>query len=226
MAKINQFFDWYEQHVRDRLKFEEESRPIYQQLCEQTHGWASAMKCNVLHNALLAMDDHEQYLEIGSYTGRSLVGALLHNDKLAQVIDPFELFLPDGLAIYKNWFDTIHKYGVANRVTLHKKLCHDFNTNFLPPIGVYYYDGDHDSGHTYEGLKRFENVISRNAIVLVDDYKIFGGHGQRSFPGHQYVTQNPVQVDVDRWLQETPHAKLIDIMPWENHTAVIRYEAN
>lgn len=226
MANLNKFFDWYEQHVRNRIKFEEESLSAYKTLCEKTSGWASAMKCNVLHNALLAMEGDEQYLEIGSYTGRSLAGALLYNKKLAQVIDPFELFLPDGLVIYEHWCETILKHGLADRVTLHKALCNNMDASLLPPIGVYYYDGDHDSGHTYEGLKKFEKTVSSHAILLVDDYDIFGGHAQRPFPGHNYILDYPVKYDVDRWLRETPHAQLIDVMPWENSTAVIRYEIN
>ena len=169
------------------------------------------------------MSDPEQYLEIGSYVGRSLVGALKYNNKRAQVIDPFELFLPDGLAIYDTWERTIQAHGVADRVTLHKTLCQSFD-GVLPPIGVFYYDGDHDSGHTYEGLKRFERYLSHEAIIIVDDYNIFGGHGQRAYSGHEVVIDRPVKVDVDRWLAENKHAQLIDIMPWENQSAVISWK--
>lgn len=223
MVNIDKFFSWFDQSTRDIQKFEAESRLMYQEICEQTHGWASAMKCNILHNALLCLENDEQYLEIGSYTGRSLVGALINNDKLAQVIDPFELFLPDGFQIYTHWKNTIDKYALANRVTLHKALCHQFDKQ-LPPIGVYYYDGDHDSGHTYEGLKKFERCLTDKAIIVVDDYRIFGGHGQRPYPGHQVIIDLPVKHDVDRWLSENKCATLVAITPWENHSAIIRYE--
>lgn len=188
-----------------------------------TGGWASNCKLYFLNLAMLYLEQDEQYLEIGSYQGRSIVGALYQNETRAQVIDPFELFLPDGLAIYNEWRSTISRFGIADRITLHKTLCQNFDKP-LPPIGVFYYDGDHDSGHTYEGLKKFERYLSRSALIIVDDYSIFGGPAQRPYPGHEFVMNNPVEVDVNRWLAETPKAKLVTILPWENKSAVIYYE--
>ena len=211
--------------MADRDSLEATSRDLYNEVVVNTGGWASTAKMHILNTALRCMEADEQYLEIGSYVGRSLVGALLDNDKSAQVIDPFELFLPDGNTIHKAWTKAITDFGVADRVNLHKTLCADFNSG-LPPIGVYYYDGDHDSGHTYEGLKKFEQYLTDSALIIVDDYLIFGGNAQTPYPGHSVDVETPVKTDTDRWVAETKEAELVCILPWEDQSAVIRYERN
>lgn len=225
MAKINEFFDWLPNMFADLDGFTAEAERLHADVCKSTNGWASPGKIHVLHNALLCMDPDEQYLEIGTYTGRSLSGALRNNDKLAQVIDPFELALPDGHVIYQLWLAVIQQHGVFDRVTLHKTLCEHFNGT-LPPIGVLYLDGNHDSGHTYEALVRFEKYLSDSAIIIVDDYSLHGGHQQKPFPGHALVIDKPVQIDVDRWVNENSHATVFCMLPWENVSAVICYERN
>lgn len=220
MANTKKFAEWLSNYNKEELT--KHAVEKYQHIAESTHGWASAQKMYILHHALMCMDDDEQYLEIGTYTGRSLVGSLINNDKLAHVIDPFELFLPDGLVIFNHWTETVEKYGVRNRITLHKSLCQNFNDD-LPKIGVCYFDGDHDSGHTYEALKKFEKYLADDAIVICDDYKLFGGSIQKPYPGHKYILDFPVKHDVDRWLNENPRYKMIDILGWENHSAVIIY---
>lgn len=225
MANIDVFFDWFYSAFADKETFEQKANELHEEVCNTTGGWASPGKIEILHNALLCMDDNEQYLEIGSYTGRSLAGALRLNTKLAQVIDPFDLFLPDGVDIHNAWKETISKFNVDDRVTLHKTFAHTFNEE-LPSIGVCYFDGDHDSGHTYEALKKFEKHLSDRAIVIVDDYYLFGGYAQKPYPGYSVVIDNPVEVETNRWIDETPEAQLIALLPWENCSALIRYERN
>ncbi len=226
MANIDLFASWLHAVMHDIQALETEAANRHSKICNSTAGWASPSKMHILDIALRLMAPGEEYLEIGSYTGRSITGALHLNDKRAQVIDPFGLFLPDGDFIQGEWEKTVKAFGVRDRITLHKTLCHNFQAA-LPPIGVFYYDGDHDSGHTYEGLKRFEQYLSPQAIIIVDDYMIYGGHAQRAYPDHETIIANPVQIDVDRWLIETAdRTKLISVLPWENQSAVILYERN
>jgi predicted O-methyltransferase YrrM len=220
MARVNDFLDWFCSNTISDL---EQEAQRFQEVVSKTDGWASCGKLLVLNQAVSYLEDGEQYLEIGSYCGRSIAGTLLGNNAQAQVIDPFELFLPDGLSIYSRWHKAITDFGVADRVKLHKTLSANFHEQ-LPPIGVAYFDGDHDSGHTYESLKQFEPYLADKAIVICDDYFLFGGYHQKPFPGHQVVVQHPVQVDVERWLLETPSATLICLLPWEQSSALIRYE--
>jgi hypothetical protein len=227
MAKTAEFFDWFHKAFADRESFDEYAKFAFCDVFENTGGWASLGKLYVLHTAMTHLDREtkEEYLEIGTYCGRSLIGALWHNDARAQVIDPFELFLPDGERIYKGWKKAIDSYNIGERITLHKVLCQDFEGN-LPPIGVFYYDGNHDSGHTYEGLKRFVSYLADKAIILIDDYMIPGGNAQSVFPGYNLDVSTPVKTDVDKWLSENPDATLEAILPWEHQTALIRYERN
>lgn len=184
-------------------------------------GWCDAGLMSVLNYAITyCLDPGEQYLEIGTFTGRSLIGALKDNNVQSVVIDPFI----DGIKVFQEWSNNVEKFNVKDRIVLHNEPCELF-VGQLPPIGVFFYDGNHDSGHTYEGLKRFEKYLSNKAIIIVDDYYIFGGNEQKVFPGHQLDVNTPVKTDVSRWLREnTNKASLLDITPWCNGQAIIIYE--
>jgi len=174
------------------------------------------------------LNQDEQYLEIGTYCGKSLVAALYKNYAKAQVIEPFEKHLPDGVHIRSKWVENISRFGLGseNRVTLHNEKCEQFDGD-LPEIGVFYYDGNHDSGHTYEALKKYEKYLADNAIIIVDDYYIGGGDAQTPYPGYDVVDGHPVKVDTDRWVSENQDkARIVWIMPCENHQAVILYRRN
>jgi predicted O-methyltransferase YrrM len=221
MKRLDEFFVWLDQGF-DSIAEQAETR--YRNLAESTAGWASPGKMLILNTAIQMMDPDEEYLEIGSYVGRSLIGALEGHDRRAQVIDPYDLFLPDGIHIFEQWDRNTREFGVQDRVTLHKQFSEQFSKS-LPPIGVAYFDGDHDSGFTYETLKNMEHYLSDQCLIICDDYLIDIGT-PRSYPGHPVNAPHPVKVDVDNWVAECPHAEFVCQLPWENVSAVIRYERN
>ena len=217
---IDKFRAFMENEVLpDPNAYHEAMKPRFAREHEEVGGWCPYGSMGVLNYGLthcLEPSENEHYLEIGSYVGRSLCGALQGNVALAHVIDPFEFFLPDGLKIRESWERNIKAFGVMDRVTLHKILCQNF-ADELPPIGFYFYDGDHDSGHTYEGLKKFMPFLADRAIIGVDDYKIYGGHQQNPFPGHAYDINYPVESDCDRWAKENSDTVTrIGYTPWLN----------
>jgi predicted O-methyltransferase YrrM len=225
MANVNKFKQWFQDDCMDRVaafNVESESEfPISR--FDSVNGWCTPSTMKLINFAVTeCLEGGEEYLEIGSYCGRSIIAALLNNNKRAQVIEPFDLFLEDGVFIQSLWDRNVNQFGVRDRITLHKIKCVEFNES-LPPVGVLYYDGNHDSGHTYHSLRAFESYLADNAIILVDDYHAIGGPQRRRWPGW-LPAYKPVKEDVDRWLMETENAKLIGIAPWINHQAVIIYK--
>lgn len=215
MCKIDKFFQWL-QTTPDVSAFQTQ--------IDTVAGWGPSELLAALNFAnTYCLEANEEYLEIGTYCGRSLAGALQGNACVANVIDPFDKHMPDGDYIFSLFQDTIKRYEIGDRVKVHKMFCHEFDAS-LNSIGVFMYDGDHDSGHTYEGLKRFEKYLSKEAIIIVDDYYIFGGDGQKAYPGHAIVREQPVKVDTDRWIEENKDKIVFTkITPWSNRQMIIGY---
>jgi len=229
MADVNRFKLHFKINDMTTLSFADISK------LKKIGGWCESHTMNLINFAITeCMKNGEEYLEIGSYCGRSLVSALINNDRRAQVIEPFDLFLPDGDVIQYEWEETVDLFQMQDRVTLHKMDFMNFNKR-LPPIGVFYYDGDHELGYTYHGLKKFEPYLADNAIIIVDDYNI---HGEEpsvmhkikyclKFKEYGYAySSKPVKADVHRWLAENKNAELIGITPHLNGQAVIIYNRN
>jgi predicted O-methyltransferase YrrM len=171
---------------------------------ETVNGWGSPGTCTLLSQAVSQfLGASEQYLEIGTYCGKSISAALYDNDKLAQVIDPFGLALPDGDAIEQCWRTNIEKHGIDDRITLHRSLSQTFSDD-LPSIGVYYYDGAHEPGCTYHGLVTFERFLADRAIVIVDD-----------------VAMPEVAPDVASYVEGHPNITLLGMTPFMPHNQAV-----
>jgi predicted O-methyltransferase YrrM len=167
------------------------------------------------------MNDSDYYLEVGSYRGKSLIAALYQNQIRAYVIEAFEKHLPDGLNIKRIWNENIDIFKIRDRITLFEEDYRLFHED-LPSISFLYYDANHDSGHTYEALKKLENYLADQAIIMVDDYYIKEWPQPLSYPGYE-KTLLPVKIDVDRWLIENQYCKLIKITNWINGQAIMIY---
>ena len=127
MANIGKFIDYIEtiNHAQScGMIFESEfNDPKY----EKINGWCAPETMRILNYAVSeCLEEKEQYLEIGSYCGKSLIAALSGNDKKAQVIEAFELHLPDGKYIKSLWNKNIDEFGVRDRITLYEADANHF----------------------------------------------------------------------------------------------------
>jgi predicted O-methyltransferase YrrM len=184
-------------------------------------GWCPVELMQKLNKIVSEMPKNQFYLEIGSFCGRSLVAALKENNAQAYVIDPQDLKV--GNTTTEIWWNkTVLDFGVKDRIKLYKCKTEEFNGNLRKPIGVFFYDGNHDSGHTYEALNKFAKFLANDAIIIVDDYNIHGGNEQTPFPGHKVDINCPVKVDTDRWIQENKdHIVDVKYTDWLNGQAII-----
>lgn len=206
---------------KNLLTFEDESSIVFEEE-NKIQGWCPVPTMWLLNTALKCLENDETYLEIGSFCGRSLAAALKNNNIQASVIDPLNLLTQNGTT-EDLWFKTVNDYKIGERIHLYKGIVEDFHLT-LPPIGVFFYDGNHDSGHTYEALCKFKPFLAKSAIIIVDDYYIYGGDQQTVFPGHELDIKNPVKTDTDRWMLENK-VKLSFITNYLNGQAIIFYEA-
>lgn len=129
-------------------------------------GWCTVELMQYLNTAVSEMPSDQYYLEIGSFCGRSLVASLHNNKAKAIVIDPQDLVVGNSTSEIL-WNKTVNEFGLIDRIKLYKCRSEDF-TGELPPIGVFFLDGNHDSGHTYEALKKFSKFLADEAIVLIE----------------------------------------------------------
>jgi len=190
---------------------------------KQLGGWCIPPTMTLLNFIVSnCLEGGEEYLEIGSYCGRRIVAALWNNNQKAHVIEPFDLFLPDGKDIESAWHKNTDAFEVADRITLHKANYIDFDDK-LPPIGFLYYDGNHDAGYTYHALKQFEPYLADDAIIMVDDYYIDGGEQPHRWEGWRPVTK-PVKNDTEMWVRENKSAELVGVAPWLHGQAIIVYQ--
>lgn len=225
MADINKFKSWVADTRSNESIYGVYARETFNKPeFNDINGWCEPQTMKMINTAVhKCMIGREEYLEIGSYCGRSIAAALSDNDKRAHVIEPFDKFLPDGGVIKGQWNKNINRFKLLRcRISLHEMICQDFD-GVLPPIGVFYYDGNHDAGHTYHGLKKFEQYLSDQAIIIVDDYHIYGGPQTTRWPGYQPVDR-PVEEDVTTWVKETKGAELLWVTPWLNGQAIIIYQ--
>lgn len=145
--------------------------PGLQDVVDSTEGMSTAHSLTVLSLAVSGLGADEIYLEVGSYRGRSLIGALRHNPEVHAIgIENFGEF--DAGAAAKASLETaLQSAGVADRVRLIYVDAFAFlaRAEFEAPVGVYFYDGVHSAYGQYAGLGLAERHLADHAIVIVDD---------------------------------------------------------
>lgn len=140
--------------------------------CFLVEGFSSLKKQMLLKLAFSCLDAEECYLEVGTYTGKSLISALMGNEKRkCYACDNFTEFTDS------NSFDilmaNLERYELKEEVTF-------FNTDFRHilsqehiqrPVGLYFYDGAHDFASQYDAIKKAEHLLAPDALVIVDDWR-------------------------------------------------------
>lgn len=217
VANISAFEQWFAKNIQLK-QISPDFVKSFEDIDNTVGGWSGPELMATLNTAVSYLDDGEEYLEIGTFCGKSLAGTLRNNMVRAQVIDNFW----DGRKVENEWNETVDRFQIRDRVTLHKEYTEKWSGD-MPTIGVFFYDGNHDSGHSYEGLKKFESYLSDRAIIVVDDYMIHGGTMQTPFPGHVLDKQYPVRTDVNRLLAEDSRYRMIGVTTWGQQQAFMAF---
>ncbi len=149
----------------------------------------------LLNLAASLLDPGESYVEVGTYYGASLIGAMRDNEGDFVAIDSFSFgatevagrelpaasrqgleanlrrFDADGAAILEgDAFELLEGGTLGNR-----------------RVGVYYYDGPHDYESQVRGLRAVEPWLADEALLVVDDHD----WEQVARATRDYLTQQP-----------------------------------
>lgn len=165
-ATVGDLFDGDPQH-------HDPTDPRWVELSGDVDGFTSPNELAVLNHAAALLPADEAYLEVGTFKGRSLVGAVQDNPGKTYVA--IENFLEFGMA------------GEQARAELQRNLAAHaahaapeliegdcFEVMARPgaidrPVGVYFYDGEHTLLAHYLALAVVEPLLADEALILVDD---------------------------------------------------------
>lgn len=205
--------------------------PVPGDPCPDVLGMASPKKLKLLNAAVrfLPQDGSECYLEVGTFQGKSLIGALLGNpQRLAVACDNFTLF--DNPAAPQNKITVernLTRYGLTGQVRLYdcdfQALLATWHAKSLPRVGVYFYDGAHDEESQYLGIRLIEGLLADPAIVLVDDWR----HAPDSNSYAEMGTRRAIAESANRWRLEHVFTARHngDVGEWWNGVGLLTFEA-
>lgn len=185
-------------------------------------GMSSIKKLRLLHLAYSFLEPNESYLEIGTYTGKSLISTIANNKRrTTYACDNFSEF--NDTSSENILLKNLEIYGVKNDVIFFNS---DFrqilNDRFIKhPIGLYLYDGAHDFESQYQAIKLAEHLLSDNALVLVDDLRF-------ADDSHSYAKAGTLKAieeskETYELLYELPARNNYDHAMWWNGIGVLAF---
>jgi len=174
--------------------------PRFARVLEDVHGLATPNTLALVNHAVSLLDDGEAYVEVGTFQGASLIGALLGNEnRHAVAIDRFSM---RGASV-ERLEGNLARFDLAGRATILVgdvfELVRDGALEAVR-IGVWYYDAAHDYESQLEGLRVAEPYLVPGALLIVDD-----------------SDWERVSRAVDDYLDAQPRARRILDLPGEDH---------
>jgi len=147
-----------------------------------TAGMSTAKTGKILNQASSMLDKGEIYVEIGTFTGFSLICAAYQiPDRNFIGIDNFSF---NGLTTHEDTKEIVRKRLATNiayfPVGSKRIIEGDFRNVSLPPdqkIGVFYIDGYHTRQEVIDNFKWGHEKLASKALIFVDDISI-GGVGE------------------------------------------------
>jgi predicted O-methyltransferase YrrM len=143
----------------------------------------------LLNLAASLLAPHESYVEVGSYAGASLIGAMRGNEDGDFVaIDRFDW-------VRRERFDaTVSSFGVSGATVLEGDAFEVLDSELLGGrrVGVLFWDADHTHEGQLRGLRAVERHLAPGALVICDNADGAGVLGA-----------------VDEWLRERSDARLV-----------------
>jgi predicted O-methyltransferase YrrM len=141
-------------------------------VAEAVPGFCTPAELAVLNLAARMLPDGEAYLEVGTFKGRSLCGALLDApDRTYVAVESYQEFGMHADSARAELADHLDRYA-DRKVALHDADCFTLlaRPGVVPePVGVYFYDGSHTRLAHYLALGVVEPLLADEALVLVDD---------------------------------------------------------
>jgi predicted O-methyltransferase YrrM len=144
----------------------------FRDLLADVPGMATEHKLALLNLAAAHLGPGEAYLEVGSFKGLSLIGAMLGNpDRRFYAIENFLEFNPDGRA-RDELEANLARWAGPDRARVLEGDCFELlrrGEGPQEPVGVYFYDGAHGRLPHYLALGVAEPWLADRALVVIDD---------------------------------------------------------
>jgi predicted O-methyltransferase YrrM len=153
----------------------------------------------LLNLAASSLPSAESYVEVGSFLGASLIGAMRGNeDKDFVAIDRFESttqpFTSSGSQVSREAFDAnLNRFGVTGATIIEGDAFEVLESAQLEglKVGVFFWDADHTHEGQLRGLRDIQPRLAPGAVLIIDN-----------------ADRPDVTAAVDEWLLEQPRARL------------------
>src|SRR3954452_10236163 len=132
----------------------------------------------LLNLAASLLGPGESYVEVGSYYGASLIGAMRGNEGDFVAIDRFSFDVAEvrgrrlPRASRAGLEESLRRFGEERATILEGDAFELVEGGALGErrVGVWYYDGPHDYDSQLRGLRMVEPWLADKAVIVVDDY--------------------------------------------------------
>jgi predicted O-methyltransferase YrrM len=144
----------------------------FREVVADVAGMATEHKLALLNLAAAHLEPGEAYLEVGTFKGLSLIGAMLGNEgRRFYAIENFLEFNLAGQA-RDELEGNLARWVGSGRARLLEGDCFDLlrsGAALEEPVGVYFYDGAHGRLPHYLALGVAERWLADRALVVIDD---------------------------------------------------------
>ena len=183
--------------------------------CFLVNGMTSIKVQKLLHIAFSCLEATECYFEIGTLSGKTLISAIKDNiDRKVYACDNFSEFQGTYEILIRN----LERYGLTDKVIFYESNFRNImnKERIGLPIGVYFYDGAHDENSQYDAIRRVENLLSDEALVIIDDW---------AWEGPRLGTERAVKESSHRWkmMYELPVRYAGDHAMWWNGIGIFSF---
>lgn len=128
----------------------------------------SSNKIRHLLNNICHYANKANYLEIGSWKGSTLISASYLNQGNFIGIDNFQYFGSPKEEFYANK----KLFEKECSIQFYENNCWEIDQSLLPQIDIYFYDGKHDAESQYNAFVKFNNILNKEFVAIVDDWNV------------------------------------------------------
>ncbi|MBI2478942.1 MAG: class I SAM-dependent methyltransferase [Planctomycetia bacterium] len=148
--------------------FRDRDEEIYATLAclQEVDGMSTIAMAYIINELTRHTSEGECYLNIGVFKGFSFLAGVVNQDCVSIGIDNFSQFGGPEEEFRRNYQlvshsnSAFHNIDYVNYFAEHQQI---------PPIGVYFYDGDHAYEHQRRALDLALPHLAERAVILVDD---------------------------------------------------------
>jgi protein O-GlcNAc transferase len=143
----------------------------YVEVLDRVQAMTTPATMHLLNYAVGCLDTDEAYLEVGTWRGATLIGALLGRDAPAYAIDDSSMteFDTDERPSADVWQENVEEFGVS-ATYIPGRVPDILPSLDLPPVGVYLFDGDKATvAAARAGLEGVVPLLAPRALLICDD---------------------------------------------------------